>query len=101
MGGGGNHSLWGPPYPGHLIQVSQDSSLGGGQQLASGNQQPLESASELGTADEGAEQGGCGCPDLGPDLLGDGPVGHDVRVRDVGPELGGFGADSTTKCIVG
>ena len=36
--------------------------------------------------DEGAEQGGCGCPYLGPDLLGGGPVGHAVRVGDVGDD---------------
>ena len=38
----------------------------------------------MGAADDGAEQGGCGCSYLGPDLLGGGPVGHDVWVRDVG-----------------
>ena len=40
----------------------------------------------MGTADEGAEQGGCVCPDLGPDLLGVGPVGHDLWFRDMGDD---------------
>ena len=35
----------------------------------------------MGAADEGAEQGGCGYPDLRLDLIGGGPIGHDVLVR--------------------
>ena len=48
-GRGGNNSLWDPPHPGHLLQVSRDSFLGSGQQLASGGQQPLERTEEVGT----------------------------------------------------
>ena len=82
-GGGGNNSLWDTPCPGHLLQVSQEISIGSGQQLAIGGQQPSESTAEVGAADEGAEQGRCVCPDLVPDLLGGGPVGHAVQVGDV------------------
>ena len=48
----------------------------------------------MGLAEEGDEQGGCGFTDLGLDLLGGGPVGHVVRVVDVGddpPHWGGVG----------
>ena len=48
----------------------------------------------MGAADESSEQGGCRCPDLVTYLLGGGPVGHVVRVRDVGRDLlhwGGVG----------
>ena len=38
----------------------------------------------MGAADLGVEKGGCGCPDLGPYLLGSGLVGHNLRVRDIG-----------------
>ena len=38
----------------------------------------------MGAAEEGAEQVGWGCPDLRPDLLGGGPVGHYLWVGDVG-----------------
>ena len=40
----------------------------------------------MGLADEGTEQGRCGCPDLGIDLLGGGTVGHAVQVEDVGDD---------------
>ena len=40
----------------------------------------------MSAAGEVAEQGRCGCPDLGVDLLGVGSVGHVVRVVDVGGE---------------
>ena len=39
---------------------------------------------EVGAADKGAGQGGCGFPDLGPDILGSGPVSNFVWVVDVG-----------------
>ena len=39
---------------------------------------------EVRTSDEGTDQGGCGCPYLGQDLLGGVPVSHDVWVGDVG-----------------
>ena len=42
---------------------------------------------EVSTADKGAEQVGSGCPDLGSDILGSGPVGHAEWVRDVGNVL--------------
>ena len=42
---------------------------------------------EVGAADLGVEQGGCGCPDIGPDLLGGGSVSHAVWVGDVGHEI--------------
>ena len=42
---------------------------------------------EVGAAELGVEQGGCGCPDIGPDLLGGGSVSHAVWVGDVGHEI--------------
>ena len=39
----GNHSIWYSPCSGHLLQVSCESSLSGGQQLASSGKQPLKS----------------------------------------------------------
>ena len=36
----------------------------------------------MGAADKSAEHGGCGCMDLGIDLLGGGIVGHVVLVDD-------------------
>ena len=51
---------------------------------------------EVVAADKGADQGEYRCLELGPDLLGGGPVGNCVRVRDVGDDtcigrvLGGF-----------
>ena len=44
----------------------------------------MERAAEVGAADEGDERGGCRFPNLRPDLLGDGSVGHAVQVVDVG-----------------
>ena len=38
-------------------------------------------------ADAGLEQGGGGCPDLGPYLLGGGAVGPVVRIRNVGDNV--------------
>ena len=38
----------------------------------------------MGETVEGAGKRGCGCPDLGPDILGGGPVGNYLRVIDVG-----------------
>ena len=38
----------------------------------------------MGAADWDIEQVGCGCPELGTYLLGNGSVGHAVRVRNVG-----------------
>ena len=38
----------------------------------------------MGAADKGADQGGCRCPYLRPDLLGNGPVFHYIWVVDVG-----------------
>ena len=46
----------------------------------------MESAAEVGADDEGAEKGGCGCPELRPDLIGGCPVGHSVWVGGVGHE---------------
>ena len=54
---------------------------------------------EVGAADKGADQGGCGFPDLGPDILGSGPVSNFVWVVDVGDgphSLGGCWADFIT-----
>ena len=54
---------------------------------------------EVRVADLGVEQGGCGCPDLGTDLLGSGSVGHALRIGDVGHDIahwGGVWAGSTT-----
>ena len=43
---------------------------------------PLERAGKLGASDKGGEQGGCGCLDLGPDLLVSVTVVHAVRIRE-------------------
>ena len=51
--------------------------------MARGGQKPAEIMSQIGASDEGDEQGGCGCPDFGTDLLGGGPLCHDVWVVDV------------------
>ena len=40
----------------------------------------------MGATDKGAEKRVCGCPDLGPDILGGGKVGIVVRVGDVGDD---------------
>ena len=40
----------------------------------------------MGAADAVVEQGGGGCPDLGPDILGGGSVGTIVLVRDMGDD---------------
>ena len=44
----------------------------------------MEVKAEVVEAYKFIEQGGCGCPDLGPDLLFGGAVVHDLQVRDVG-----------------
>ena len=79
MGGGrdGDHSRWDTPRPGDLLQVPWESSLGSGRRLAGGGPQPSEGPVEVGAADSGAEPGGCGCPDLGPDILGGGFLQND------------------------
>ena len=41
----------------------------------------------MSASDEGDDKVGWGYLDLGPDLLGGGPVGHDVWVGDVGCDL--------------
>ena len=49
---------------------------------------------EVGAANSDVEHGGGVCPDLGPDLLGGGSVGHSLWVGDVGHDtayLEGFG----------
>ena len=40
----------------------------------------------MGVDDEGDVQGGCGCLDLGPDILGSGTAGTILRVGDVGDD---------------
>ena len=79
-GGGGEHSLWNNPRPSHLLQVSRESYIGIGQRMASGGHKPAEKTSEVGADDEGVEQGGGRCPDVGTDLLGSGPVSHVLQV---------------------
>ena len=37
----------------------------------------------MGTADEGSGKRGGGCPDLGPDILGGGPVSETIRVGEM------------------
>ena len=68
-GRGGVHSLWDTPHPSQLLQIYWESSIDGVRQLDSGGQKPLESTEEVGTAEKRAEQGGCGCPGLGPYFL--------------------------------
>ena len=52
--------------------------------MASGGKKHSESTAEVGAAEQGVDQGGCVCPDLGPYLLGGGSVGYALRVGDVG-----------------
>ena len=87
LGGiGGFHHLWNIPRPCHYLQVPRASSLGGRQRLARGGTQPAKYMAEVGKANTGLEQGGCGCPDLGPDVLGGVSVSHVVRVEDMGDD---------------
>ena len=65
------------------LALSRKSSISGRQRLASGGKKPVESTAEVGVAYKGTDQGGFGCPDLGPYLLGGGPVCHYVQVRDM------------------
>ena len=83
-GGGKFHSPWGPPRPSQFLQVTREGSLGGLRQLVGGGTQPAEGMDEVGDADASHDQGGGGCPDLGTDILGSGPVGPTVRIIDVG-----------------
>ena len=56
-----------------------------GRQLLAGNGlQPAEGTAGVGEADVGVDQGGVGCPDLGPDILCGVSVGPVVWVRYVG-----------------
>ena len=41
---------------------------------------------EVVKVDRGLEQGGGGCPNFGPDIIGSGSVGYFVRARDVGDD---------------
>ena len=52
--------------------------------MAGGGRQPAEGTAEVGKADMGLGQGGGGCPDLRPDILGSCTVGNVVRVVDMG-----------------
>ena len=40
----------------------------------------------MGATDKGAEERGCGCPDLGTYILGGVPVGNVLHVRDMGDD---------------
>ena len=82
----GDHSLWDPPRPGHIIQLYSQSYLGGRRRLVSSVQQPAEITAKVVAADKGADQGGCGCLDLGPDILGSGTFSNVVRFGDVGDD---------------
>ena len=90
-GGGGtggnrevNYILWDTPRTGHILQVSWEIPLGSGWLLASGGPQPSEGMEEVDVAVSGAEQGGCGCPDLGIDLCGKSSGSHNLWVGYVG-----------------
>ena len=72
--------------PGHCLQVPRSISLVGRGRLAGGGPQVLEGMAEVGESDAGIEQVGCGCLDLGTDILCGGSVGPVVRVRDVGDD---------------
>ena len=47
----------------------------------------MEGKSEVGATDEGDGNIGSVCPELGPYILGGGPVGNFLRVRDMGDDL--------------
>ena len=61
----------------------------------------------MGASDSANEQGGIECPDIGTDLIGNGAIVPDMRVRDMGieptyeegvgriPPQGGLKADGT------
>ena len=92
-GGGGTgggrcrfHRLWDPPRPGHCLQAPRVISLGGRRRLTSGVPKPAEGMAEVGEGDAGLEQGGGGCPYLGPNILGGGSSGPVVRVVDLGDD---------------
>ena len=82
----GDNSVWNTLCPGHLLQVSRANYHGGGRRLASGGQEPAEGKAEVVETGKGAGKRGCGCPELGPDILGGGTVGIVVQVRDVGDD---------------
>ena len=52
--------------------------------MASGGQQPAEVKAEVGATDNVAGKRWCICLELGPDIIGGGPVCNDLRVRGVG-----------------
>ena len=79
----GNHSIQDTPRPGHLLQVTWDIPLRGGQLLTSGGPQPSEGMPEVGAAVYGVDQVGCRCPDLGGNVRGGGSGGHAVQLGDV------------------
>ena len=76
-----------PPSPGHFIQLPRESSIGGRRRLAGGGPQPAEDMAEVGGDYANIDQGGGGCPDLKPDIIGCGAVGPVVRVRDGGDDI--------------
>ena len=53
------------------------------QKLAGSGRKPAEGKAEVGATDEGSGKRGCRWPDLGPDILGGGPVGNAVRFWDM------------------
>ena len=84
-------------YPGRFI-------LSGGRWMGISGQKPLEITSEVCADNKGVDQGGCGWTDLRTDLLGGGPAGHTVWVRDVGhdpPHWEGFGRIPSQGCPQG
>ena len=82
--GGRFHSLWDLPHPCNFLQIHREIYLCGQQQTDGGDPQPAEGIVVVGEADAGIEQGGGGCPDLGPDILGGSAVGPVVRFMDAG-----------------
>ena len=82
----GDHCIWNPPLPGHLLQVPWEIPLDGERRLASGGPQPLKGAAEVGVAVYGAEQGRCVCPYLKDNLHGGGSFSDYIQVGDVGDD---------------
>ena len=82
----GTNSLQVPPRPGHLLQVPGASSSGRGQRMEGVSTQPTARQIEVVVADWDIQQVQSVCPDLGPDLLGGGSVGHTLRVGDMGTD---------------
>ena len=84
--GDGTHCLRITPLLDHLLQVLGESSVSRGRQLAGSGAQPLALQLEVGATNQGVEQGGNGCQDIGTDLLGGDAIVPDIQVRELGSD---------------